>query len=408
MARKRVKPPYMLHKATGQARVKIDGKDYYLGAFGSPDSRDQYDALIAEWLAQQDPKASRLTIDELAILFVQHCDEYYRKPDGRPTGEATNMRGAIRPLLSLFGSIPCRSFSCRLLKQYREKLIKAGICRRSCNRNVIRVRGMFRWAVENEYIPAQVWHELLAVKGLAAGRSAAVETEAVKPVPQERVDAIEPHISRQLWACIQLQTLTGCRPGEVLQMRACDLNMSGSVWEFRPQSHKTQHYRKERVIMVGPQAQEIIRGFLKTDLQAYLFSPIDSRAEWVAKCKGPGRRRKTGTKRRQAGQRYSTTTYCIAIRRACEVAFGMPAELRRIEMALPAKDRDRLKKLAAEWRAEHCWNPHQLRHNAGTNIRREYGLDAARAILGHSSVMATEIYAELDQARAREVIRVVG
>ncbi len=253
MARKRVKPPYMLHKATGQARAKIDGKDYYLGAFGSPDSRDQYDALIAEWLAQQDPKASRLTIDELAILFVQHCDEYYRKPDGRPTGEATNMRGAIRPLLSLFGSIPCRSFSCRLLKQYREKLIKVGICRRSCNRNVIRVRGMFRWAVENEYIPAQVWHELLAMKGLAAGRSAAVETEAVKPVPQERVDAVEPHISRQLWACIQLQTLTGCRPGEVLQMRACDLNMSGNVWGYRPQSHKTQHHREERVIMIGPQ-----------------------------------------------------------------------------------------------------------------------------------------------------------
>jgi hypothetical protein len=43
------KPAYTLHKPTGQARVRIGQRDYYLGEYGSPESRDQYDALIAEW-----------------------------------------------------------------------------------------------------------------------------------------------------------------------------------------------------------------------------------------------------------------------------------------------------------------------------------------------------------------------
>lgn len=370
MPHKKLRPRYMLHKASGQARVQIAGKDFYLGPYGSPESRDQYDDLMAEWVATQMPGTVRLTLDELAILYITHCDEYYRKPDGRPTGEANNIRAALRPLLEKFGTIQARGFSCRLLKQYRDELIKRGICRRSCNRQVIRVRGMFRWATENEHVPSQVWHDLLAVKGLAAGRSAAIETVAVTPVAQHRVDAIEPHVSRHIWACVQIQLLSGCRPGEVLQMRACDLKMIGNVWEYRPACHKTQHHQKDRVIMIGPQAQDIIRQFLKPDLQAYLFCPADSRAEWLAKFDGPGRPVKKGTVTRQAGYRYSTSTYCGAIRRACEVAFGMPQELRRINGKLPSKEQSRLRKLAAEWRDQHCWNPHQLRHNAATNLRR--------------------------------------
>jgi hypothetical protein len=43
-------PSYCHHKATGQAVVRIDGKDRYLGKYGSQESRQEYDRLIAEWL----------------------------------------------------------------------------------------------------------------------------------------------------------------------------------------------------------------------------------------------------------------------------------------------------------------------------------------------------------------------
>ena len=46
------KPSYLLHKPTGQARVRIQGKDIYLGEFNSPQSRERYEDLVAEWFAK--------------------------------------------------------------------------------------------------------------------------------------------------------------------------------------------------------------------------------------------------------------------------------------------------------------------------------------------------------------------
>ncbi len=45
-------PAYSLHKASGQAVVRIQGRDHYLGVFGSPESHSRYSALIAESLAR--------------------------------------------------------------------------------------------------------------------------------------------------------------------------------------------------------------------------------------------------------------------------------------------------------------------------------------------------------------------
>src|SRR5262249_21922018 len=54
------------------------------------------------------------------------------------------------------------------------------------------------------------------------------------------------------------------------------------------------------------------------------------------------------------------------------------------------------------------WHPHQLRHAVGTLVRREFDLDTSKAVLGHSSPVVTEVYAELDQAKARAVMETIG
>lgn len=36
--------------------------------------------------------------------------------------------------------------------------------------------------------------------------------------------------------------------------------------------------------------------------------------------------------------------------------------------------------------------------------RREFGLDVARAVLGHASPVVTEVYTEMDQAKASEAM----
>jgi integrase len=224
-------------------------------------------------------------------------------------------------------------------------------------------------------------------------------------------------VSRQVWAMIRLQLLTGARPGEVAQMRGRDLKMGGELWEYRPASHKGQHHGRERLIILGKEAQAIVREFLRTDTSEFLFRPEDARREFeekrTASRKTPmtpnqkARQRKAKPKRKP-GKKYTTASYGQAIRKACEKAHDMPAELRNVSTKLPPAEREQLQAQARAWREEHCWHPHQLRHTAATEIRRTFGLEAAQVTLGHAAADVTQIYAERDLELARKVAAKLG
>ncbi len=49
VTRKRRTPALVHHKPTGQARVRIGGRDFYLGKFGSPEAEAAYHHLLADW-----------------------------------------------------------------------------------------------------------------------------------------------------------------------------------------------------------------------------------------------------------------------------------------------------------------------------------------------------------------------
>ena len=102
------------------------------------------------------------------------------------------------------------------LKAVRQAMIDAGRCRTLINKDVSRIRALFRWAVEQELLPVAVQQALQTVAGLRKGRSAAREAEPVGPVPVEVVEATLPHLSPQVAAMVRLQLLTGARPGEVV------------------------------------------------------------------------------------------------------------------------------------------------------------------------------------------------
>ena len=52
-------PSYRHHKSDGRAVVTLNGRDVYLGRFGTPESRAEYDRLIAQWLASGRPPPPR-------------------------------------------------------------------------------------------------------------------------------------------------------------------------------------------------------------------------------------------------------------------------------------------------------------------------------------------------------------
>ena len=141
-----------------------------------------------------------------------------------PTSEFGLITRVIDPLVEQYGYELVTGFGPAKLKALRQQLVERSVVRTSANKMVERVRRAFAWAVEEELFPVEILQSLQAIAGLRRGRTAAPEGKKVLPVPDAWVDAIRPHVGRRVWAMIELQRLTGMRPGEVIIMRACDLN----------------------------------------------------------------------------------------------------------------------------------------------------------------------------------------
>jgi len=162
--------------------------------------------------------------------------------------------------------------------------------------------------------------------------------------------------------------------------------------------------------------------FLLRPQEAHCFSPAEAEEErrlalaaqrqTPLSCgnrRGTNRRAKPG---RKPGDRYTVDSYRRAIDRGLESAFQPLGDLAKRADETHKEYRARLtKKQAAklkEWRRSHHWHPHQLRHNYATNVRREFGLEAAQVLLGHTKADVTQIYAERDMDRAATVAAKIG
>jgi integrase len=205
--------------------------------------------------------------------FWVHAEGYYRDAKGDHTTELRNIRIPLRPFCELYGHTKAMEFGPRCLKTVRQKMIVMGWCRNNINKSISRLKTVFKWAVAEEIIPGSGYQALMAVPGLKRGRSDARESEPVKPVPQEYVDAVEPYVSRPIWTIIQLQILTAARPSEILAMRPCDIDRSGTIWAYCPAEHKTAHHGHQRKIYIGPKGQEILQPFLLRPANTCCFSP---------------------------------------------------------------------------------------------------------------------------------------
>lgn len=429
-------PSYRRHVSSGQAIVTLpqsDGrrKDVLLGPYGSPESYAEYRRILKEWEAgghrapepdshgaQKQP--SDLTVNELMLRWLDHVDAYYVK-DGKPTSEPDTIRQALRFVKELYGHTLAREFGPLALKAVRQamvdhpitrtrkvkdpttgkgrketKVLRVGLARKYVNKQVDRIKRMFAWAVAEELLPANVHAALLRVEGLRKGKSPAREKPRVKPVSDASVEAVLPLVPPTIRTMIEVHRFCGGRPQDIVLMRACDLDMTGPVWEYRPQRYKTEHHNEddnpdqERIVFLGPKAQALLKPYLTLNTTDYLFSP--KRAEeqrharqredrktplWPAHLRRQECRR---AKRPRAALRdyYDVASYRRAIRRACLKA-GIP-----------------------------IWHPNQLRHSAGTAIRKRYGLEASQACLGHAELGVTQVYAEVDRETARRVMTEMG
>jgi len=416
-------PKYRKHKQSGQAIVTLSGRDFLLGPHGTKASRLEYDRLVSEWIAngRQLRPETDITVVEVVNAYRRFAERYYRK-NGAVTREYGCIKEALKIVRELYGRTAANEFGPLALKAVRQRMIDNGWSRGYINKSIGRIRRCFKWAVENELVRPDMHHGLMAVAGLRKGRSEAHEPTPVLPIDDVTVQNTLPQLSTVVADMVRLQRLTGCRPEDICNLRPIDLDTSGEVWINRPATHKMQHHGRERFIPIGPKAQKILRPYLLRAKETFCFVPAEAEKERrqaqheqrqtpLQYGNRPGTNRKRKPKR-TAGEQYTTGSYRRAIHRACDLAFPAPEPLCRRADESVRKWQERLTdKQRAEldqWQSDHRWSPNRLRHSAGTEIRKRYGLEAAQVILGHASADVTQVYAERDLQKAVEIMREVG
>ena len=395
-------PQHHRHSTHDYGFVRVAGRQYITAKWGTPDAERFYQHFLAlfrihggrlpaelngkAWMlrkgqilagvswesAPEVPCPSFLVMD-LVAEYLEFAKRNYRT-GGKVGREYLNVRSALKHLLPLTEGIGVDDFRPRHLKAFRELLIQKGMARTTINKVVGIVCRMYHWGAEEDHVHPDTWHRLRAVRGLARGKSDARETSPIGPVAEDLFRATLPFMPPAVAAIAEVMWFTGMRPGEAVQMRRRDLDMTGEDWLYVPASHKTECHGKERKIPIGPRARKVLLEFLSLDPNRAIFQPERSRTKKVKRASA--NQEATGGASRRGG--YTTTSFGRAVRRACE----------RAELPL--------------------WTPNQIRHAYASGVREEFGIEAARIMLGHSNTSTTEIYAEISTHKATQIAAQIG
>lgn len=407
--------PRLTRTRRGYGVAKFNGRSVHFGFFDDPATHERFDAAKARWLAngrewsddlqpgralRSAGAAGKTTVAALCDAFLAHLQAKHDAAWHRNNFD--RIRGALEPLRALFGLDPASGFDPASLELVRQHMVQAGrLSRGEINRRVIEVRRCFSWAVVQKLVPPTTAQALRELKGLRAGEFGVREGRQVRPVDRATIEATLPHLSSQLAAVVELLWHTGARPSEILTLRPRDVDRTvGKSWVATLQCHKLAKLGKPRAIFFGPKAQRFLAPFLLRSSDAFCFSPAEAVAEHERK-RAEARttpvfpseqqrrdRESLGRERREVGDVYDAHT----LRRA-------------IARAVTAANRQRK---AAGLSPIAKWHPYQVRHAAATRLRADFGLDVARCVLGHSSAAMTEVYAEIDQTKARAAIEQIG
>ena len=313
-----------------------------------------------------------MTVAELVGMWDAHCREAYRGPDGLPTSTATNAVLDVRLFRDLFGQAAVAELTHADMLQLRDALVRSGVGRSTVNLRLWRVKFMIGWALDEALIPATVKAELTQVQGVKRGRTSAPERRPVRPVDDATISATVERMMPNTADMVRLHRVTGMRPCELCALRWSLIDTTRTPWVYRvpPEANKNSwrgEFGVPRVVCLGPKARAILERH--RDGGDVPFSPMSAMSEYLDRRRAErvtpiyGRRRQDPHVPRVLGARWTTDAYSKTIRAACERANVAP------------------------------WGSNRLRHTFGTEVRRAFGLDVARAVLGHTrGGCVTDVY----------------
>jgi integrase len=365
------KPCY--HRGQKKWYVTLDGKEvYFPGTYPKktpkppPAVEDAYRLLMAGRSAKGPYRPARpraATVRDIWFRYFKHAETYYVK-NGRRTSEVCCIKTACRIAARLFGDLRAERFDALKLRAVQDEMVRLGWARRSINKQIGRVRGMFKWAAAEGMVPLTTYQLLSLLAPLKKGRTAAPETARVRAVAWMTVESALPFLPEPIRSMVRVHWLLGCRAQDVVRMRPCDIDQSGPLWLYRPENWKTEHLDGEPLsYWIGPRCQAVL---------SPLLAACPAASDYLFTTKG---RRGHGHHRRGC---YTTGSYRTAIKRV----------LRKHKLPL--------------------WSPLQLRHGRLTEVRARYQIEGAQAVAKHREITTSQIYADRNEDLARRIMGEIG
>jgi integrase len=287
------------------------------------------------------------SVNELCVRFLTQYATRYKTEDGKPSAEVDCFKAAMAHVRKLFGAISVNDFGPLRMLAVRQSMVDAGWSRRWINKQVCRVRLIFKLGVSWEMVRVDVFHALKTLPPLTIGETSAPEPEPRMAVSESDLNAVRNVLTELHRDIFDLMLLCGSRPAELIYLTTGMINRNGEIWRVDLVHHKNAKKGKPRTLFFNSAAQLILRKYLQPNPDARLFS-------------------------------IERNTFGNAINRACIKAAVKP------------------------------FVPHQLRHTVATRLADEVGLEGAQRLLGHSERVMTESYARAAEKQAIAAVRKLG
>ena len=419
----------------GRARLRIDGRTFWLGRFGSPEARQLEDRVIAAWLAggrrmppdfelgehaapagptavpgpaaAPDPTAeivaaadgiSELTVGELCQRWIEWI-KAERMTQGQDTSLLYSARQASHALRRHWTML-ARDFGPRALAEVRT-------------------------ALANEPVRPAGKKSASKKKGATAATKKKAKPAAPKP-PRYRarstvVDVVGRvrqmfrwAVSRELVPPDKIHALASLEPLLPGQTRAVELPpvqaVADDVFEATIAKLPAVMADMLRVCrLTGSRPGEVCRITARhIDMRGdvWTYSPPRHKNAW--------RRHDRDI---AIGPRAQAVLRAYIGNRPIDAYLFSPRESERLRGRKPGRhhrdhyDNDQVCRAVARACEKHGiarWTPNRLRHSRLEEVRDSFGLDHAQAVGGHKHARVTEIYATVNRRKAKEVALLTG
>ena len=392
-------PEPQLHRAKGLLRLRVDGREFWLGKPGTRQADERRAAILAAWGANGGslpadfnlnttkpkkvvPKVAKqitnvITVGDLLEITLSEVGGGKTPEQLRNVARWWILR-KVADVLQPYFTTPAAEFGPRLLGDAIRLMANTPMkngrglpTKKYCREVAAEIRRIFAEAVAREQVPPERLVALNALKKLPTENARdSVERDPVGIEIVEDTCAVLPPVVADL---LRFILLTGCRPSEATSATPAVIDTTVTPWVLRPKTHKTKKKGHDRIIQIGPQARAIITRWQSGKQSDELIFSRDDLER-------------------------ATTSNMITLHR-----------LKSDRQEFSRDDFKRYLKRAIAKQGVPHWSPYQLRHTGLTAIREIGGRDAAQAQAGHTDGAITERYTRktLENA-ASEIVEKIG